>query len=87
MPDEDLIVIPLPLSGGGITYGVARLVLDGERPFAEAIVAIPGTRVRPAGPDPAVAPRHREGPAGIGGAPGPLRLRRMILPPPGDRGT
>jgi hypothetical protein len=31
----------------GITYAVARLVLDGEQPFAEAIVAIPGTTFAP----------------------------------------
>jgi hypothetical protein len=45
--DEDLVVIPLPLSGGGVTYAVARLVEDGGRPFAEAIVAIPDTRFAP----------------------------------------
>ena len=49
MPDEDLIVIPLPLSEGGITYGVAQLVLEGDRPFAEAMIAIPGTRFFPPG--------------------------------------
>lgn len=49
MPDEDLIVIPLPIYGRGITYAVARLVLEGEQPFAEAIVAIPGTRFSPPG--------------------------------------
>ena len=30
MPDEDLIVIPLPISEGRITYAVVRLVLEGE---------------------------------------------------------
>ncbi len=49
MRDEDLIVIPLPTSEGGITYGVARLVLDGEQAFAEAIVAIPRTAFSPPG--------------------------------------
>jgi hypothetical protein len=47
MSDETLVVIPLPLDEGGITYAVARLVLDGEQPFAEAIVAIPGTTFAP----------------------------------------
>lgn len=47
MPDEDLIVIPLPILGGGVTYAVARLVLEDEQPFAEAIVATPGTGFAP----------------------------------------
>lgn len=49
MTSEDLIVIPLPTSEGGITYAVARLVLDGEQPFAEAIGAIPNTEFSPPG--------------------------------------
>ena len=47
MADEALVVIPLPLDGGGVTYAVARLVEEGEQPFAEAIVAIPGTQFAP----------------------------------------
>ena len=46
---EDLIVVPLPLAEGGITYAVARLVLEGEHPFAEAVVAVPGTGFAPPG--------------------------------------
>jgi hypothetical protein len=47
MPDDDLVVIPLPTSTGGVTYAVARLVGDGGRAFAEAIVAIPDTTFAP----------------------------------------
>ena len=47
MSDEDLIVIPLPLSNGGVTYAVARLVSDGAQAFAEAIVAVPDTNFAP----------------------------------------
>jgi hypothetical protein len=43
MSDEALVVVPLPLDAGGVTFAVARLVAEGEQPFAEAIVAIPGT--------------------------------------------
>lgn len=87
MPDEDLIVVPLPLSGGGITYGVARLVLDGERPFAEAVVAIPGTAFAP--PGRIALSRHgiaRVRP-GSAGRPDLYVYDGMILPPPGDRGA
>jgi hypothetical protein len=47
MSDEDMVVIPLPTNTGGITYAVARLVSDGGRPFAEAIVAVPDTAFAP----------------------------------------
>jgi hypothetical protein len=47
MSDETQVVIPLPLNEGGVTYAVARLVVDDEQPFAEAIVAIPGTTFAP----------------------------------------
>jgi hypothetical protein len=47
LSDEDLVVIPLPTSEGAVTYVVARLVGDGDRAFAEAIVAIPGTNFAP----------------------------------------
>ena len=49
MPDETLVVIPLPLEAGGLTYAVARLVVEDEAPFAEAIIAIPGTAFAPPG--------------------------------------
>jgi hypothetical protein len=44
-----LVVIPLPTDSITITYAVARLVQDGDRVFAEAIVAIPGTVFAPPG--------------------------------------
>ncbi len=47
MSDEALVVIPLPLEKGGVTYAVARLVAEGEKPFAQAIVAVPGTTFTP----------------------------------------
>jgi hypothetical protein len=47
MVEEDLVVIPLPLDAGGVTYAVARLVVVDEVPFAEVLVATPGTSVQP----------------------------------------
>jgi hypothetical protein len=47
MVEEDLIVIPLPLEAGGVTYAVAKLVAVDDTPFAEIIVATPGTGVLP----------------------------------------
>ncbi|MGH6909988.1 MAG: hypothetical protein ACREE0_08335 [Phenylobacterium sp.] len=47
MSDEGLVVIPLPLIDGGVTFAVARLVVEDEQPFAQAIVAIPGTTFEP----------------------------------------
>jgi len=47
MSDDDLVVIPLPTSNGGVTYAVARLISEGGQPFAEAIVAIPDTTFAP----------------------------------------
>ncbi|MBV9989753.1 MAG: hypothetical protein JOZ72_00545 [Alphaproteobacteria bacterium] len=44
---DDLVVIPLPTSAGGVTYAVARLVDDGGKPFAEAIAAVPDTAFAP----------------------------------------
>jgi hypothetical protein len=44
---EDLVVIPLPLETGGVTFAMARLIsVDGE-PFAEAMYPIPGTVFAP----------------------------------------
>jgi hypothetical protein len=83
LSDEDLVVIPLPTGNGSVTYAVARLVSEGDRPFAEAIVAVPDTtfvpprrialsaysltRVRPG------SPPHR---------PNLYLYEGMILPPP-----
>lgn len=47
MTDEDLVVIPLPTNNGAVTYAVARLVSEGDRAFAEAVVAVPGTVFAP----------------------------------------
>ena len=47
MSDEALVVIPLPMQEGGLTYAVARLIYEGDEAFAEAIVAIPGTIFAP----------------------------------------
>jgi hypothetical protein len=41
--DEALVVIPLPTDQGKVTYAVARLIVEGEERFAEAIFPIPGT--------------------------------------------
>ena len=45
--NEDLVVIPLPLETGGVTYAVALLVEVAGEPFAEAIHAVPGTTFAP----------------------------------------
>ena len=45
--DESMVVIPLPMDDGRLTYAVARLVVEDDTPFAEAIVAIPGTVFTP----------------------------------------
>jgi hypothetical protein len=47
MVEEDLVVIPLPLEAGGVTYAVAKLVAVDDVPFAEIIVATPGTSLQP----------------------------------------
>ncbi|MBV8798301.1 MAG: hypothetical protein JOY77_05810 [Alphaproteobacteria bacterium] len=82
--DEDLVVIPLPTHTGGVTYAVARLVSEGGRPFAEAIVAVPDTVFAPPrriSLSPYSLTRIRAG--------GPQRpdlylYEGMILPPPPD---
>jgi hypothetical protein len=80
--EEDLVVIPLPVQAGGVTYAVARLVLEGEQPFAEAIAAIPGTVFAP--PRRIALSRHglaRLRP-GTAGRPDLYFYEGMILPPP-----
>lgn len=47
LSEEDLVVIPLPTGKGTVTYAVARLVSEGSRVFAEAIVAVPDTSFAP----------------------------------------
>lgn len=47
MSEDDLVVIPLPTTGGAVTYAIARLVSEGSRAFAEAIVAVPDTSFAP----------------------------------------
>jgi len=82
MSDEALVVIPLPTKEGKITYAVARLVSEGEQPFAEAIVAIPGTAFAP----PRRISLSRYGLArvrpGSLGRPDLYVYEGMILPPP-----
>ena len=84
MSDEDLVLLPLPTHKGGVTYGVARLVREGERVFAEAIVAVPETNF---------APPHRVAlssyslaqlkPGAPGRRPNLYLYEGMILPPGG----
>ncbi len=45
--DEEVVVIPLPTDDNRVTYATARLVYENDRPFAEAIVAIPNTTFAP----------------------------------------
>ncbi len=82
MSDEALVVIPLPLDGGGVTYGVARLVEDGGEPCAEAIVAVPGTAFAP----PKRITLSRYGLArvrpGAANRPDLYVYEGMVLPPP-----
>ena len=47
MSEDDLVVIPLPTNKGTITHAVARLVSESDRPFAEAIAAVPDTDFAP----------------------------------------
>lgn len=80
--DEDLVVIPLPTTGNAITYGVARLVVENDRPFAEAVTEIPRTRFAPPrriALSPQSLTRLR---AGAPGRPALYLYEGMILPPP-----
>ena len=82
MSDEDLVVIPLPTNSGGVTYAVARLVSEGDRPFAEAIAAIPDTVFAPPrriSLSPHSLTRVRPGSAH---RPNLYLYEGMILPPP-----
>ena len=84
MPDESLVVTPLPMVEGGLTYAVARLVEDGEQVFAEAVAAIPGTTFAP--PRRIALSRYslaRMRP-GAAGRPDLYLYEGMILPPPDD---
>ena len=80
--DEDLVVIPLPTNSGAVTYAVARLVSEGDRAFAEAIVAIPDTVFAPPrriSLSPHSLTRVRPGSAH---RPNLYLYEGMILPPP-----
>lgn len=79
---EDLVVIPLPTSAGGITYAVARLVEEGGRPFAEAIVAIPDTTFTPPRRIALSAYSLARIRAGANGRPDLYLYEGMILPRP-----
>lgn len=45
--DDAMVVIPLPTADNRITYATARLVMENDRPFAEAVAAIPDTVFAP----------------------------------------
>ena len=80
--DEALVVIPLPLEGGGVTYAVARLLEEAEQPYAEAVAAVPGTAFAPPrriALSPYSLSRIRPGSAG---RPDLYFYEGMILPPP-----
>lgn len=47
MPEEDLVIVPIPTVKGTVTYTIARLVSEGSRAFAEAIAATPDTTFAP----------------------------------------
>ncbi len=79
-----LVVIPLPLIEGGVTYAVARLTEENGRPVAHAIAPVPGTRFAPPRTVALSAyslSRIRQGTAG---RPDLYLYEGMILPPPGD---
>lgn len=83
MSDEDLVVIPLPTDKGSVTYAVARLVSDGDRVFAEAIVAVPDTIFAP--PRRVVLSRYSLAQIRPGSPPQRPNLyfyEGMIMPPP-----
>lgn len=85
MSDEALVVIPLPMKDGKLTYAVARLLFENEKPFAEAMFEVPGT---------GFAPPHRISLTRYGlarirpgtmGRPDLYFYEGMILPPPGNK--
>lgn len=82
MPDEDLVVIPLPTNSGTITWAVARLISESGRPFAEAIAAIPDTIFAP--PRRIALSPHSLAQLKAGSAhrPNLYLYEGMILPPP-----
>ena len=82
MPEEDLVVIPLPTLDNALTYATARLIEENGRPFAEAIAAIPNTRFAPpkkVSLSPHSLTRIRPGSPG---RPSLYFYEGMILPPP-----
>jgi len=81
--DEDLVVIPLPTNKGGVTWAVARLVDEGGRAFAEAIVAVPDTIFAP--PRRIALSRYSLAqlrPGSLPHRPNLYLYEGMILPPP-----
>ena len=85
MPDEALVVIPLPLNDGGVTYAVARLIEEAGEMFAEAIVATPDTTFAP--PRRIALSRYSLARIRTGnvGRPDLYLYEGMILPPPAKR--
>jgi hypothetical protein len=81
-PDEMLVVIPLPLESGRITYVVARLLEEGGETFAEAIAPVPGSSFAP--PQRTTLSRYSLGRIreATGGRPALYFYEGMILPAP-----
>jgi hypothetical protein len=82
MPEDELVVIPLPTLDNRITFATARLIEENGRPFAEAIGAIPDTVFAPPRKislSPHSLTRLR---AGAPGRPALYLYEGMILQPP-----
>jgi hypothetical protein len=82
LSEENLVVIPLPTDNGGLTYAVARLVSEGDRAFAEAIVAIPDTVFAPPRRIALSTYSLAQIRPGSPGRPALYLYEGMILPPP-----
>lgn len=85
--DAALVVIPLPLDGGGVTYAVARLSEAQGEPVAEAITTVPGSTFAP--PKRIALSRYSLGRIreGTAGRPELYFYEGMILPPAGSGPT
>jgi hypothetical protein len=47
VPENELVIIPLPTLDNRVIYAMARLTDENGRPFAEAIAATPNTMFSP----------------------------------------
>ena len=82
--EEAVVIIPLPTIDNAVTYAAARLIYENERPFAEAVAAIPRTVFAPPRKislSPYSLTRLRPGSAA---RPTLYLYEGMILPAPGD---